>query len=67
MVSMSPSSTSTRSGTDDSGVDMAPSTLELLVLTFNCAKNLINVPVFANHLQAAIGQNAPGLPDLVAL
>lgn len=47
--------------------DMAPSTLDLLMLTFNCAKNLINVAVFANHLRAALGQNATGLPDLVVL
>jgi hypothetical protein len=46
---------------------MAPSPLDLLVLTFNCAKNLINVAVFANHLQAALGQNATTLPDVVVL
>lgn len=48
-------------------VEMAPSTLDLLFLTFNCAKNLINVPIFASHLEAAISQNASSLPDLVAL
>lgn len=48
--------------------DMAPySTLDLLYLTFNCAKNLVNVAVFSNHLQVAFGQNATGLPDLVVL
>lgn len=47
--------------------DMAPSTLDLLFLTFNCAKNFISIPVFAHHLKDAIGQNATGLPDLVAL
>lgn len=41
--------------------------LDLLVLTFNCAKELINVPVFAGHLQTAFGQNASSLPDLVVL
>lgn len=46
---------------------MAPSTLDLLILTFNCAKNLINVPVFANHLQSAFGQNATTLPEVVVL
>jgi hypothetical protein len=46
---------------------MAPSTLDLLMLTFNCAKNLINVSIFAHHLQAALSQNATGLPDLVVL
>src|SRR6478752_7562276 len=46
---------------------MAPSTLDLFLLTFNCAKNLIDVGVFSTHLQAALSQNASGLPDLVAL
>lgn len=41
--------------------------LDLLVLTFNCGKSLINVPVFAHHLQTALSQNASGLPDLVVL
>ncbi|KAK0729888.1 Endonuclease/exonuclease/phosphatase [Lasiosphaeris hirsuta] len=44
---------------------MAPSALDLFVLTFNCAKNLINVGVFASHLYGALSQNATGLPDLV--
>jgi hypothetical protein len=54
--------------TQDTG-DMGPSTVDLLMLTFNCAQNLINVAVFANHLQAALNQNATdlGLPDLVVL
>jgi hypothetical protein len=47
---------------------MTPSTLDLLILTFNCAKNLINVDVFASHLHGALSQNANGLlPDLVVL
>lgn len=46
---------------------MASSTLDLLFLTFNCAKSLINIPTFAQHLKVAIGQDATGLPDLVAL
>ena len=37
------------------------------MLTFNCAKNLINVAVFASHLRTALQQNATGLPDLVVL
>ncbi|TPX10664.1 uncharacterized protein E0L32_008398 [Thyridium curvatum] len=45
---------------------MGPSTLDLFILTFNCAKTLINVPVFASHLQDALTRNATGLPDLVA-
>ncbi|UNI24103.1 hypothetical protein JDV02_009879 [Purpureocillium takamizusanense] len=44
---------------------MSPSTLDLLVLTFNCAKNLINPGVFATHLASAFGHNATELPDLV--
>jgi len=46
---------------------MGPSTLDLFILTFNCAKNLINVPLFTAHLQQALAQNATGLPDLVVL
>ncbi|KAL2183222.1 DNase I-like protein, partial [Thermothelomyces heterothallicus CBS 203.75] len=46
-------------------VAMAPSTLDLFILTFNCAKNLINPPIFAAHLHGALSQNATGLPDLV--
>ncbi|TDZ38643.1 Polyphosphatidylinositol phosphatase INP52 [Colletotrichum spinosum] len=44
---------------------MAPSTLDLLMLTFNCAKNIINAAVFASHLNTAFKQNATGLPDVV--
>ncbi|KAK4240132.1 Endonuclease/exonuclease/phosphatase [Achaetomium macrosporum] len=44
---------------------MAPSTLDLFILTFNCAKNLIDASVFASHLHGALLQNATGLPDLV--
>lgn len=51
----------------DRSSSMAPSTLDLLVLTFNCAKSLVNPGVFATHLQSAFGQNATGLPDLVVL
>lgn len=47
--------------------DMAPSTLDLLFITFNCAKNLINPAVFAGHLHGALAQNSTGLPDLVVL
>lgn len=50
---------------------MAPSPLDLFLLTFNCAKNLINVGVFASHLYGALSQQnataGAGLPDLVAL
>ncbi|KAK0628580.1 Endonuclease/exonuclease/phosphatase [Bombardia bombarda] len=44
---------------------MMPSTLDLFILTFNCAKNLIDPAVFAPHLQAALSENATSLPDLV--
>ncbi|KAF7542465.1 hypothetical protein G7Z17_g11551 [Cylindrodendrum hubeiense] len=43
------------------------SALDLLVLTFNCGKSLVNPPVFAHHLQTALSRNASGLPDLVVL
>ena len=46
---------------------MAPSTLDLFMLTFNCAKSLVNAAVFSSHLHAALVQNATGLPDLVVL
>ncbi|KAK1833109.1 Endonuclease/exonuclease/phosphatase [Podospora conica] len=64
-------STSTSTVTATSAA-MAPSPLDLFLLTFNCAKNLINVGVFASHLYGALSQNATGtagaaLPDLVAL
>lgn len=47
--------------------DMAPSTLDLLFITFNCAKNFIDPAVFADHLGGALSQNSTGLPDLVVL
>ena len=46
---------------------MGLSTLDLFILTFNCAKNAIEVPVFAAHLQQALGHNATTLPDLVVV
>lgn len=46
---------------------MAPSALDLLMLTFNCAKEMINVGLFAKHLQAAVEERGNGLPDLVVL
>jgi hypothetical protein len=47
--------------------------LDLLLLTFNCAKAPINVPDFAGHLQHALSDhsaaanNTTSLPDLVVL
>jgi len=41
---------------------------DLLVLTFNAQKQLINVPVFASHLLDVFLQHAAAaLPDLVVL
>ncbi|UKZ55335.1 hypothetical protein TrVGV298_009155 [Trichoderma virens] len=56
-------------GTDQpsDAAKMTPSTLDLLVLTFNCAAKLINVPVFAGHLQTALARNAAELPEVVVL
>jgi len=48
------------------GDEMAPSTLDLLMLTFNCAKNFIDVGVFATHLNTAFRHNATALPEVVA-
>ncbi|WYZ39434.1 hypothetical protein EsH8_III_001348 [Colletotrichum jinshuiense] len=44
---------------------MAPSTLDLFMLTFNCAKNFINVGAFASHLNTAFKQNDAALPEVV--
>ncbi|KAJ4298658.1 hypothetical protein N0V88_003689 [Collariella sp. IMI 366227] len=44
---------------------MSPSTLDLFILTFNCAKNLINPSVFSAHLHGALSSNATGLPDVI--
>ncbi|KAK3495444.1 Endonuclease/exonuclease/phosphatase [Neurospora crassa] len=50
---------------------MTPSTIDLFILTFNCAKNLINVAVWAAHLKAALSAQGVGegngdtLPDVV--
>ena len=46
--------------------------VDLFILTFNAAKNLIDVPVFSAHLAGALGQDrslshGDGLPDLVVL
>lgn len=51
---------------------MAVSTLDLAILTFNCAKNLIDVAPFSAQLHAALASSAGsgadgGLPDLVVL
>ncbi|KAK4175670.1 Endonuclease/exonuclease/phosphatase [Triangularia setosa] len=45
-----------------------PRAVELLVLTFNCAKNVIDVPVFGAHLRGALAQDGRRpLPDLVVM
>lgn len=44
-----------------------PSALDLLVLSFNCAATLIDVPVFAGHLRTALARNAAELPEVVVL
>jgi hypothetical protein len=46
---------------------MTPPSIDLLYLTFNCAKNLLDIPVFGSHLQTAFRQNATGLPEVVVL
>ena len=64
--SSSPSSSSSRPDDSDSATMAA---VDVFFLTFNCAKNLVDVPVFATHLLAALSQRAAAasLPDLVAL
>ncbi|CAK7234437.1 hypothetical protein SBRCBS47491_008947 [Sporothrix bragantina] len=54
---------------DDANMVSFP-TLDLLLLTFNCAKAPIDVPVFAGHLQQALSSHSAAssissLPDLV--
>ncbi|KAM0252438.1 hypothetical protein ACHAP5_001085 [Fusarium lateritium] len=49
---------------------MTPSStasIDLLFLTFNCGKNLLDVPVFSAHLKTAFRQNATDLPQVVVL
>ncbi|OTA02955.1 phosphatidylinositol polyphosphate phosphatase [Trichoderma parareesei] len=46
---------------------MTDSTLDLLVLTFNCAAKLVNVPEFARHLRTALEREAADLPEVVVL
>lgn len=46
---------------------MTPSAIDLLFLTFNCAKSIIDTSVFGHHLQDVLGQNATALPELVVL
>lgn len=46
---------------------MAPSTVDLLFVTFNCAKNLVDPNVFGHHLHTTFRENADTLPDLVVL
>ncbi|KAL6853278.1 DNase I-like protein [Trichoderma novae-zelandiae] len=46
---------------------MTTSTLDLLVLTFNCAAKLVDVPVFARHLRTALERDAADLPEVVVL
>ncbi|VBB73461.1 Putative protein of unknown function [Podospora comata] len=48
------------------GMKLSKAGMELLVLTFNCAKNVVDVPVFGGHLRdALLGQD--GLPELVVM
>ncbi|PTB36311.1 uncharacterized protein TrAFT101_010198 [Trichoderma asperellum] len=63
--------TATDQSSDDDGVLVqtmkTPSALDLLVLSFNCAATLIDVPVFAGHLRTALARNATELPEVVVL
>ncbi|KAG5664468.1 hypothetical protein KAF25_008202 [Fusarium avenaceum] len=49
---------------------MTPSSaasVDLLYLTFNCGKSILDVPVFSAHLKTAFRQNATDLPQVVVL
>ncbi|KAG6023694.1 hypothetical protein E4U19_004193 [Claviceps sp. Clav32 group G5] len=52
---------------DGTASTMQSPTVDLLVLTFNCAKALIHAGVFANHAHTAFANHATGLPDVVVL
>lgn len=55
-------------GKDDE--EMAVSTLDLVILTFNCAKSLIDAGALGSQLHTALEQSAGPegtLPDLVVL
>ncbi|KAI5867758.1 DNase I-like protein [Durotheca rogersii] len=41
--------------------------LDVFILTFNAAKNEINVPVFARRLYKAFGESASTLPELIVI
>ena len=62
--------TDTRRGSGEDTKKMK-TTLDLLFLTFNCAKNLIDVGVWEAHLYGALRgrtrDGVAGLPELVAL
>jgi hypothetical protein len=65
-------SSSTAAAANPKSNDMAPllSTLDVFILTFNCARTLIEPNVFAAHLHGALThRNTSGseLPDLVVL
>lgn len=52
---------------DPTGDTESTTALDLLVVTFNCAAKLIDVPVFAGHLQTALARKATALPEVVVL
>ncbi|KAJ9420872.1 Endonuclease/exonuclease/phosphatase [Fusarium oxysporum] len=73
-TSVTKSTTTTSTSTSQSKLSsssapstMTPPSIDLLYLTFNCAKNLLDIPVFGSHLQTAFRQNATGLPEVVVL
>lgn len=55
------------SATTHTDMQMTPSTIDLLFITFNCAKSIIDTSVFSNHLQDVLRQNPTALPELVVL
>ena len=46
---------------------MAASTMDVMYLTFNCEKTLVDVPVFADHLLGAFSDGASSLPEILVL
>lgn len=66
---LSASTSSSSSSSPSSAPEAAMVAVDVFFLTFNCAKNLVDVPVLATHLLPALTERSAGagLPDVVAL
>ncbi|KAK0666313.1 Endonuclease/exonuclease/phosphatase [Cercophora samala] len=72
-VTTSSSPESSNNNNNNNNEMKLPKAVEVLVLTFNCAKNAIDVPVFGGHLRGVLleqdggGGELPELPELVVM